>query len=59
MLVTPFQLRAAVHHEACFSGLLDRLPQHLVLPPTEEEEEESAAARFYKVRHANGPQRLG
>ena len=48
MLVSPQQLRAAVQHEASFSALLNRLPQHLVLPPTEEEEE-SAASRFYKV----------
>ena len=42
-------LASATLHEAFFSDLLDRLPSHLVLPPTAEEEE-SAAAKFYKHR---------
>ena len=48
--VTAGLVAEAIAHETFFSSFLDRIPQHLILPPTEKDEEESAAARFYKVR---------
>ena len=42
-------LSQAVAHQSHFEALLDRIPHHLILPPTDEEQE-TAAARYFKHR---------